>query len=72
MSPDRHQRLMALFDQACELSDVAALHFVVALGDADTDLRAPLAGMLVADRHARDRRAEAERARASRDGDRSS
>jgi hypothetical protein len=66
MSPERHQRLMALFDQACELSDVAALHFVVGLGDGDADLRAPLAGMLVADRHARDRCAEAEQVHASK------
>jgi hypothetical protein len=55
---------MQLFDLACELGDREALQFLVALHRTDADLRGPLAGMLVADRRARERRAELDRERA--------
>lgn len=50
MTPERHQRLMQLFDEACELPGERARAFVAALPAADDDLREALGQMLEIDR----------------------
>lgn len=50
MTPAQHARLMALFDQACELSRADARAFLDALTPSDHELRSPLAAMLDVDR----------------------
>lgn len=49
MTPERHHRLMELFDAACELSDGDARAFLEGLAPDDGDLRDELASMLQAD-----------------------
>ncbi len=50
MSPERHRRLMELFDHACELPPASVPDFLAGLAAADVDVRPTLAKMLEADR----------------------
>ncbi|MEW5742994.1 MAG: serine/threonine-protein kinase [Myxococcota bacterium] len=50
MTPERHQRLMQLFDEACELSPEGARAFVDRLPAGDDDVRQQLSQMLEVDR----------------------
>lgn len=49
MTPERHKRLMTLFDEACELSNEDARAFVARLGDDDADVKGALEKMLEVD-----------------------
>ncbi|MBK7862588.1 MAG: serine/threonine protein kinase [Archangiaceae bacterium] len=50
MSPERHRRLMELFDAACELPPDSVAGFLDGLGATDGDVKPTLAKMLDADR----------------------
>lgn len=49
MNPERHQRLMELFDAACALKPENVSGFLAALGETDGDLKPTLAKMLEVD-----------------------